>query len=101
MNYYLKWSERAVESLELIEKFISQVSVSKAERVTGDIVVFAKKLELFPLMGKLDCALGDDVRKLIKDDYFIVYRVQDNMIYIIDVLCSKQDFIFIYGGAQS
>ena len=101
MSYYVNWSERAVDSLKYIKEYISQVSPNKSERIASELVIYARQLTSFPFIGKIDDRLGEDIRTLIKNDYIIAYRVNENRVEIVDVLCSKQDFISISIEAES
>ncbi|WP_347489866.1 type II toxin-antitoxin system RelE/ParE family toxin [Desulfoscipio sp. XC116] len=94
MRYRICWSNQAIESLESIKAYIARFSPAKAEKVVSDLVIYARQLERFPLLGVTDKRFGDDsLRKLIQDEYFLVYRLQDNRIEILDAFSSKQDFL--------
>lgn len=93
MTYRIYWSEQAIKSLDSIKKYMLEFSPAKAERVVGDLVIYANQLKKFPLLGVADERFGDDsLRKLIKEGHFLVYRVSDNRIEIVDVFSDKQDF---------
>ena len=66
MKHDIIWSARAVYSLQSIKEYISQVSLNKAATIVREIVIYAKQLEDFPFMGKIDIRLGSDVRTLIR-----------------------------------
>ena len=93
MNYNIHWSDKAVDSLISIKEYISQVSPAKAEKTVAELVIYARRLLDFPFMGVTDERFGNDkLRKLIKDEHFLVYEVRDSRIEIIDVFSGKQDF---------
>ena len=93
MSYSIYWSDKAVDSLTAIKEYISQISPSKAERVVSELVLYARQLLTFPLMGVTDERFGDNaLRKLIKGDNFLVYEVNDTRIEIVDVFSGRQDF---------
>ncbi|RCX18026.1 plasmid stabilization system protein ParE [Anaerobacterium chartisolvens] len=93
MTYSIYWSKQAIESLDSIKAYISQVSSSKAQKVVSDLVIYARQLEKFPFLGTTDERFGDNrLRKLIQGEYFLVYRVTDSQIEIIDVFSGRQDF---------
>ena len=93
MKYSIHWSDRAIDSLVGIKEYISQVSPSKADRVVSELVIYARELLKFPFMGVKDERFGNDaLRKLIKDEHFLVYEVRDTRIEIIDAFSGKQDF---------
>ncbi len=57
------------------------------------MVIYARRLEGFPFLGVADERFGDDnLRKLIQGEHFLVYRVADSRIEIVDAFSSKQDF---------
>jgi len=94
VKYGICWSKQAIDSLESIKAYIAQYSPAKAEKVASDLVIYARQLERFPLLGVADKRLGDDsLRKLIQGEYFLVYRVNGNRIEIVDAFSGKQDFL--------
>jgi len=93
MNYSIHWSDRAVDSLAAIKEYISQWSPSKAEKVVSELVIYARTLLEFPFIGVKDERFGNDnMRKLIKNEHFLVYEVDGFRIEIIDAFSGKQDF---------
>jgi plasmid stabilization system protein ParE len=58
-----------------------------------DLVIYAKQLKKFPFLGVTDERFDDDsLRKLIQGEHFLVYRVADSRIDIVDAFSEKQDF---------
>ena len=93
MKYSIHWTDRAVAGLYSIKEFMSQVSPDKAERVTRELVIHARELLTFPLMGVKDERIGNDnLRKLIKGRHFLIYEIRGNRIEILDAFSTKQDF---------
>lgn len=94
MKYSIHWSKQAIDSLESIKAYIAQYSPAKAERVVRDLVIYAKELKKFPFLGVADERFGNDsLRKLIQGEHFLVYRVTDSRIDIVDAFSGKQDFL--------
>ena len=93
MKYSIHWSDQAAESLAAIREYIAVVSPARAAKVTSELVICARQLLKFPLMGVKDNRFGNDnLRKLIKDEHFLVYEVNDNRIEILDAFSDKQNF---------
>jgi len=93
MKYTVHWTDRAIDSVAGIKQYIAEWSPSKAERVVSELVIYARQLQNFPLIGVTDERFGNDnLRKLIKGEHFLVYEVRGNRIEILDAFSCKQDF---------
>lgn len=91
----LLFTQQAVESLEEALNFIStEVSESKLEEIRDEIINKAALLINYPNMGKKEeylehLNLGH--RALIQGNYKIIYRVQQNTIFVTDIFDTRQN----------
>ncbi|MFY8036396.1 MAG: type II toxin-antitoxin system RelE/ParE family toxin [Cyclobacteriaceae bacterium] len=84
----VKWTNRAVESLDLFCAHIHKDSPAAASRVKKEIIQTAKKLSANPEMYQLDDVFAGtelNIRRFFRWSYKIVYQVLDNDVVILDV----------------
>ena len=94
MNYVIDWSDRAIDNLKAIEKYIAQDSPFQANKVINELLDYSEKLMTFPEMGSVVLELSAmKLRQLTKYSYRIMYSFEDNIVTIIAVLHGKQDVL--------
>lgn len=88
------WSDRSQRALTLIKDFISQDNPMKAKQVLLNIVESTKKLKIFSEIGRFVPELTDlTTRELIVlKKYRIVYTFEDNIVNIIMIFHTSQEF---------
>lgn len=89
------FTEQAFRGLEEALAFIAdKVSEEKLSEITTRILDRTDELKTQPYQGQQEpylSHLSPDYRRLIEDHYKIIYRVESNTVYIIDIFDSRQD----------
>ncbi len=99
MKYKIVWSERAVDNLREIHKFISMDSSAQADKVIDEILSCVEPLSDFPNMGVGVKEFPQyNFRELMKYSYRIIYQVSEKNVHIITVVHSRQNFKKVYKG---
>lgn len=79
------WTQSALNDLNVIIEFISQISVQTASRVANKILSRTNQLSKFPLSGQLEPALAKtkyQYRYIIEGHSKIIYRFDGAKLYI-------------------
>ena len=88
------WTEPALVDLQEIIEYIANDSPVYAERVGIRVVQAPRRLEHFPLSGRIVPEFQDDtIRELIYGSYRIIYRLQGDSCYVIAVVHASRDII--------
>jgi toxin ParE1/3/4 len=91
----LVYTEPALESLqEILDFFPPDVPETTVNKIRERILDKADKLIGNPYLGQIEIHLlhlGLSHRRLIEGNYKIVYRVQNDLIFITDIFDSRQD----------
>jgi len=78
------WTESGLLSLEEILNFISKDSEFYSGNFGKRILNLAENLEYFPYLGRIVPEYNNKViRELIYQNYRLVYKIEENNIYII------------------
>ena len=91
----LIYTEQSLESLEEALNFLApKVSYEKLMKIRDGILDEAETLEENPFIGQEEPYLEHlklGYRRIIKDNYKIIYRVVNRYIYITDIFDTRQD----------
>jgi len=94
-TYKVKWTSNAKEDLLSIVGYIKKDSLSTARKVYGQIKEKAQSSNFFPLRGRVVPELQKEgiiiYRELISQPYRIVYKIENNTIYIMAIFDSRQN----------
>jgi plasmid stabilization system protein ParE len=85
----IKWTEKSLAALQNVYNFYAEKSVEAANRVVDDIIATAESIT-FPEQYQQDEVLPQ-FRRMIVRHYKIVYQVEDNIIYIMNVFDTRQN----------
>lgn len=86
------WSDYSIESIQNIYNYISFHSPQNADMVIETIFDLGDKLNLFPYKNPKEPLFNDDlIRFFPKWNFKIVYRIEENRIYILDVFSTHQN----------
>ena len=89
------WTRSAVSELEYIYKFYKRnASVSVARNLKLQLFTSVKQLENHPFSGPIEENLIGtkyEYRYLVEGNYKIIYRCDDNIVYITDVFDCRRD----------
>jgi len=85
----LYYTHKAARSLNNIYEFLCEKNIRAAAVIHNEILDEVEKLLLFPLMAPVETELQDrlfEYRSLvIHHTYKVVYRIDEQIIYIIDI----------------
>jgi addiction module RelE/StbE family toxin len=89
----LRWTDQAVEDLRSIRLFIERDSPRYGRLVAERLYDATSQIELFPYSGRMVPELNrEDMRELIVGDYHIVYRVDDEVVFLLTIYRSSRLF---------
>lgn len=88
------WSDKAISHLREIHSYISEDSLDRANKVVEKILAKTNQLALFPKSGRQIPELNELVRyrELIVKPYRVQYKIENNVVSILQVIHSKQFF---------
>ena len=87
------WSKASLDSLETIYNFIYQSSPQNAEMVVETLLSLGDSLVNFPLRNPKEPIFNDDyIRFIPKWNFKIVYRIEENRIFIINIYSTKMNW---------
>ena len=94
-SYDVWWSETAEEDLLSVIEYIARENPLQASKISGEIKKRAKSLSAFPDRGRIVPELQDQgitlYRELIIGPWRIMYRVSENIVYVLSLLDSRQN----------
>jgi plasmid stabilization system protein ParE len=89
------WTKSALASLYDIYKYYNEnVSITIACKVRDTILAVASQLEKHSHIGQIEELLKEmegDHRYIVKDNYKIIYKIQNDKLYITDDFDTRQD----------
>ena len=86
------WSPNAIESIRNSYNYIYSKSPHNANLVAETLFDLGEKLGLFPEKNPMEPLLNrEDIRFFPKWNFKIVYRIEKNRIYILDVFSTSQN----------
>jgi plasmid stabilization system protein ParE len=88
------WTEPALNDLLSLIQHIAEDSPAYAERFGIRVVEAPRRLEQFPLSGRIVPEFKDEnIRELIYGHYRIIYLIRNNICYITAVIHGSRDII--------
>jgi len=88
------WTESALGDLESIVRYVARDSRTYAERLGTRIVSAPRRLEQFPLSGRVVPEFHDEsIRELIYASYRILYLVKEDLCYVLAVIHASRDIV--------
>jgi toxin ParE1/3/4 len=94
-SYDVGWSETANEDLLSVIEYIARENPLQASKIFGEIKKRAESLRAFPDRGRVVPELQDQgitpYRELINGPWRIMYRVSEDIVYVLSVLDSRQN----------
>lgn len=86
------WSENAIASIQDIYDYIYTQSPQNADLVIDTLFDLGDKLNLFPEKNPIEPLFNlKDIRFFPKWNFKIVYRIELNRIYILDIFSTQQN----------
>jgi len=93
--YDVWWSETAEKDLLSIIEYIARENPLQASKIFREIKKRAESLSAYPDRGRIVPELQDQgitlYRELVIGPWRIMYRVSDNIVYVLSVLDSRQN----------
>lgn len=89
----LEWSEEAIFSMQSIYDYIFEQSPQSADLVVDTLFDLGEKLNIFPEKNPREPLFNSEkIRFFPKWNYKIVYRIEKDRIYILDVFSTLQNY---------
>jgi plasmid stabilization system protein ParE len=89
----LEWSAEAIFSMQSIYDYIFDDSPQNADLVVDTLFDLGDKLNIFPEKNPREPLYNDEkIRFFPKWNYKIVYRIEEDRIYILDIFSTLQDY---------
>lgn len=86
------WSEDAIDSIQNIYDYIHLKSPQNAEMVIDTLFEIGEKLSVFPERNPIDPIFkSENIRFFPKWNFKIVYKIEPERIFIIDVFSTRQN----------
>jgi toxin ParE1/3/4 len=96
--FQIIWTERAQEELRSITTFIAQDSLANAISVNIKIRQRIDRLSVFPNVGRFIPEIsGQRYRQLIVYKYRIIYRVENECVFVVGVIHGARNFRAAFG----
>jgi len=92
----ITWSRPAVANLEAIHDYIRRDAPGRADRFVQRLIAAAEPLADFPKMGRVVPEGDGRQREVAFDPYRIIYRIEDDEIYIVTVVHSARDLAALW-----
>jgi len=98
MSYRIILSSLFNYDLEKIVSYYYELNISTAKKYYNNIFTAIKKLEKYPMIGRIvpECedVFYDKYRELIYENYRIIYRLEENKIMILRILDGRMKLNF-------
>jgi toxin ParE1/3/4 len=89
----VEWSKDSMFSMQSIYDYIFKESPQNADLVVDTLFDLGEKLNIFPEKNPKEPLYNSDkIRFFPKWNYKIIYRIEENRIYILDVFSTLQDY---------
>ncbi|MFN3969411.1 type II toxin-antitoxin system RelE/ParE family toxin [Flavobacterium sp.] len=86
------WSKNAIASIQDIYDYIYTSSPQNAALVIDTLFEIGDKLNIFPEKNPIEPIFNsDEIRFFPKWNFKIVYRIENNRIYILDIFSTLQN----------
>ena len=89
----VEWSEDSIFSMQSIYDYIFAESPQNADLVIDALFDLGGKLNIFPEKNPREPLYNSDkIRFFPKWNYKIIYRIEENRIYILDIFSTLKDY---------
>ena len=92
----ITWSRPAISNLEAIHDYISRDAPGRADRFVQRLIAAAEPLAGFPKIGRVVPEGDGRQREVAFDPYRIIYRIEDDEIFIVTVVHSARDLAALW-----
>lgn len=92
-NIHIEWTDLAIQDLYLITQYIAKDSIKNSNSVYKNIFSAVEDLGKFPKKGRKIPEIEEDYyREIFVTSYRIMYKIDENTIYIVAVFHMAQNF---------
>ena len=89
----VEWSEDSISSMQSIYDYIFAESPQNADLVIDTLFDLGEKLNIFPEKNPREPLYNSEkIRFFPKWNYKLIYRIEEDRIYILDIFSTLQDF---------
>ncbi len=88
------WSNEAIKDLEVIYDFLGEKSIGAANTIIENLLSRTRQLQNFPKSGPKQKSLKGTTREhryIIEGHYKIIYRIEDQILYIETIFDGRQN----------
>ena len=88
------WTNQAFEALEQLEEYLLENDIPYSNKTIGDIIQATDRLVLQPNIGRIEdslISLNLQHRFILQHQHKIIYRIENNTVYITDVFDTRQN----------
>ena len=87
------WAPSALKDIDLIAEYISRDSIDRASLFIDRLFEVTDNLQSSPQLGRIIPEIGDEnCREIIYGSYRIMYRVEDDELWITGVIHGARDW---------
>lgn len=87
------WTLQARRDVEAVEIYYLGVAPAYADVVVAGLLGAARRLETFPLSGRMVPEVGDEsIREVLWRDYRIIHWADESVVQILSVLHASRQF---------
>ena len=88
-NFKINWSNESKVSVKEIYDFYKNKSLQGAKNVIKDIINSPKSI-IYAEQFQID-DINPKYRRIIVRDYKVLYRIENNVVNVVDVICTRKD----------
>lgn len=92
----ITWSDPAIANLGAIHDYISRDAPGRADRFVQQLIAAADPLRDLPRMGRVTPEGDGRQREIFFDPYRIIYRIEDDEVYIVTVVHGARDLAALW-----
>jgi addiction module RelE/StbE family toxin len=87
------WAPSALDDIDAIAEYIARDSIDRAALFVTRLFEITDRLQEFPLSGRVIPEIGEQsCREIIYGSYRIMYRVDDNDVWITGIVHGARDW---------
>jgi len=87
------WAPSALDDIDAIAEYIARDSIDRAALFVTRLFEITDRLQEFPFSGRVIPEIGDQsCREIIYGSYRIMYRVDDNNVWITGIVHGTRDW---------
>ncbi len=88
-HFKIIWTNRAISSIEQVFEFYENKSLSYAKKIRQKLFESPESIH-FPHQYQVD-SVNSKYRRIVVENFKVLYSVQNNTIFIHNIVCTKQE----------